>query len=312
MRVLLSAENFYPRVGGAEVIIDELMTELQARGDDVSVVYVGDRKPDSTLQLFPQSRASVFKNLPLFNRSVVRLYYANFIWRRLLTKKIKELKPDLIFTQLEHTPATVEVARKFNIPCIVYIHNYDQLCPMLFKETTPEDCDRRCFKCSSLPYKVQHPVSMKYIRWQEWALRKASLVISNSQYMSGLINRFYGIKSEVFYPVLHLKDFIVDKCDPEYITFINPIKTKGAEIVLKIVEKMPHHKFLVVGGKDKYFSAEFKKMPNVKYFPWVDDMREVYSKTRILIVPSIWTEPFGRVIPEAQINGIPCITSSKG
>ena len=41
-------------------------------------------------------------------------------------------------------------------------------------------------------------------------------------------------------------------------------------------------------------------------------MEKVYKDTRILLVPSTWPEPFGRVIPEAQVNGIPCIVSNRG
>ncbi|MCY7419763.1 MAG: glycosyltransferase, partial [Chloroflexi bacterium] len=34
--------------------------------------------------------------------------------------------------------------------------------------------------------------------------------------------------------------------------------------------------------------------------------------TRILLVPSVWDEPFGRVAAEAMINGIPPIVSDRG
>ena len=34
--------------------------------------------------------------------------------------------------------------------------------------------------------------------------------------------------------------------------------------------------------------------------------------SRILLVPSIWMEAFGRVVVEAQLNGIPVIASDKG
>jgi glycosyltransferase involved in cell wall biosynthesis len=40
-----------------------------------------------------------------------------------------------------------------------------------------------------------------------------------------------------------------------------------------------------------------------------DDMRDVYRRTRVLLVPSQFLETFGRVILEAQINGIPVVAS---
>ena len=39
------------------------------------------------------------------------------------------------------------------------------------------------------------------------------------------------------------------------------------------------------------------------------DMRKVYRATKILLVPSQFIETFGRVIVEAQLNGIPVVAS---
>ena len=41
-------------------------------------------------------------------------------------------------------------------------------------------------------------------------------------------------------------------------------------------------------------------------------MKSVYAKTRILLVPSVWQEGWGRVVTEAQLNGIPVIASNLG
>jgi glycosyltransferase involved in cell wall biosynthesis len=39
---------------------------------------------------------------------------------------------------------------------------------------------------------------------------------------------------------------------------------------------------------------------------------DYFALTRILVVPSVWEEPFGRVAPEAMINGIPPLVSNRG
>jgi glycosyltransferase involved in cell wall biosynthesis len=52
-----------------------------------------------------------------------------------------------------------------------------------------------------------------------------------------------------------------------------------------------------------------RKIPNVTYLSKQLDMRPIYSRTHVLVVPSQWEEAFGRVIPEAQINGIPVLAS---
>jgi glycosyltransferase involved in cell wall biosynthesis len=316
MKILLSVENFYPRLGGGEVFVDELMTEFNKQGHEVYVIYVGEPKPQSNLNLLPQNRSFAFKNIPLFNRTVIRQYFANLKWKKFLDKKIEEIKPDLIFTQLEYTPSTIDAAKSKDIPVVAFIQNYDHFCPFLYKHKNPGSCKMDCFRCSPIAYKIQHYFSMKYIKWHLESLKKTDLIFSDSKYVSDLLEKRNGVKSIVLHPVLYLDDFIIknikNKLTKKYITFINPIKTKGAEIVLEIVKNMPEQDFLVVGGKDKKLIDIFKQQVNVSYMPWCDDMKKVYSQTRILLTPSLWPEPFGRVITEAQINGIPCISSNSG
>jgi glycosyltransferase involved in cell wall biosynthesis len=39
---------------------------------------------------------------------------------------------------------------------------------------------------------------------------------------------------------------------------------------------------------------------------------DYFALTRILLVPSVWAEPFGRVAAEAMINAIPPLVSDRG
>ncbi len=41
-------------------------------------------------------------------------------------------------------------------------------------------------------------------------------------------------------------------------------------------------------------------------------MRSVYARTRVLLGPSIWPEPFGRVFVEAAACGVPSVASDRG
>ena len=41
-------------------------------------------------------------------------------------------------------------------------------------------------------------------------------------------------------------------------------------------------------------------------------MRSVYGETAVLLAPSQWEEAFGRVILEAQVSGIPVVSSRRG
>jgi glycosyltransferase involved in cell wall biosynthesis len=46
--------------------------------------------------------------------------------------------------------------------------------------------------------------------------------------------------------------------------------------------------------------------------PWTPDIKSVYARTAVLLVPSQWQEAFGRVALEAQVNGIPVVARNVG
>lgn len=73
---------------------------------------------------------------------------------------------------------------------------------------------------------------------------------------------------------------------------------------------MPEKQFLIAGHNPE--SIDFSQYPNVTYMPWENDPSKFYSKTKTLLVPSIWPEPFGRVCVEAGFCGIPVIASRIG
>jgi len=51
---------------------------------------------------------------------------------------------------------------------------------------------------------------------------------------------------------------------------------------------------------------------NVQIDERYDDIDTTYAETAILLVPSLWEEPFGRVIVEAMSFGIPVIANDVG
>jgi len=140
------------------------------------------------------------------------------------------------------------------------------------------------------------------------------LILTNSTFYHDKILREHGLRSEVLYPAVHLNRYRVKENSHEFITMINPVLVKGIVPFLQMAIATPERKFLIVEGWGT--SAEIldmiRKIPNVTYMPKQIDMRTVYDKTHILVVPSQWEEAFGRVITEAQVNGIPVLASAVG
>src|SRR5206468_7377438 len=57
---------------------------------------------------------------------------------------------------------------------------------------------------------------------------------------------------------------------------------------------------------------DFSRYPQIMAAPPVPTPADYFALTRILVVPSVWKEPFGRVAAEAMINAIPPLVSNRG
>ena len=143
-------------------------------------------------------------------------------------------------------------------------------------------------------------------------LRAADLVLANSQFTAQALHAV-GIPAEVVYPLIDLGLYRVAGNSRECLLFVNPAyKKKGVEVIPRIAERLPDHKLLVVGNTNPSLKGKVQGHTNILWRGWCNDMREVYGKARIVLMPSLVEETFGRVPVEAGVNGIPTIASHRG
>lgn len=90
----------------------------------------------------------------------------------------------------------------------------------------------------------------------------------------------------------------------KHITLVNLWEDKGAKIFYELARRFPGLQFLGVEGG--YGIQEIDKSHNVTFMKHTADMKEVYSQTKVLLMPSKY-ESFGRVGVEAMASGIPTI-----
>jgi glycosyltransferase involved in cell wall biosynthesis len=142
--------------------------------------------------------------------------------------------------------------------------------------------------------------------------------IANSHFTAGRFEARYGITPPVIPPVFRPERY-QSKANPEFVTFINPVSVKGVDLALEIAAGAPDIPFCFVKAwpiplrEQARLRRGLKRAPNIVMHERTYDMREVYRKTRVLLVPSQWeAETWGRVVSEAQFSGIPCVTSDRG
>ena len=145
-------------------------------------------------------------------------------------------------------------------------------------------------------------------------------VIANSPFTAAKIAQFSRNDVGLVLPFIDLNQYRATKRKRQYITFINPIPQKGLDLAIEITRSLPQERFLFVKGKwglysnssIEAFMKPIYKLPNVKVWDHQQDMRRVYAMSDILLVPSQFEETFGRVIVEAQANGIPVVAAHVG
>jgi len=107
-----------------------------------------------------------------------------------------------------------------------------------------------------------------------------------------------------------------------FLTFVHPAPHKGLLLFARLADmlgrKRPDVPILVVqsgqggGSLNRIPGIDFRKYPQIMAAPPTPTPADYFALTRILLVPSVWAEPFGRVAAEAMINGIPPLVSDRG
>ncbi|HIH72981.1 MAG: Uncharacterized protein XD43_0404 [Thermococcales archaeon 44_46] len=103
--------------------------------------------------------------------------------------------------------------------------------------------------------------------------------------------------------------------DKTIVLFVGTLtELKGAHLIPKIAKEVPGHLFVVVGDgplRKMFTKSPLKNVLYVGYQP-MEILRHYYKASDILLVPSLWYEPFGRVIIEGAVNGCYVVGSDKG
>lgn len=143
------------------------------------------------------------------------------------------------------------------------------------------------------------------------------LYLANSAFTAARWQALYGLQCHVIEPVVSADNYTTERTGNN-ILFVNPTPIKGVELMFALAAHCPDLPFLVVESWNlapnwrAHCQHRARALGNVQWLPPQDDMRPVYARTRVLLMPSVWEETFGRTVIEAQLNGIPVLASDRG
>jgi glycosyltransferase involved in cell wall biosynthesis len=145
-------------------------------------------------------------------------------------------------------------------------------------------------------------------------MKESSRVIANSKYVSERLKNDFDVESDVVYPPINIQQYQVKYNQDGFIGMVSPRnEQKGADIFLDIVDSTPSEEFITAGTfRKEKFKKRASSMENLTHLGYIEDMREFYKLTKLLVVPPRRSVTFGRVVAEAMSNGIPCVASDIG
>jgi glycosyltransferase involved in cell wall biosynthesis len=143
-----------------------------------------------------------------------------------------------------------------------------------------------------------------------------------SQFLTDLYQRKVGLISTPLEPPIDWSTVIAPADERTFVTFVNPVPHKGLWLFARLADMLgsrrPDIPILVVqssqsaGALNAIPGIDFSKYPHIMAAPPVPSPADYFALTRLLLVPSVWEEPFGRVAAEAMINGVPPLVSDRG
>lgn len=158
---------------------------------------------------------------------------------------------------------------------------------------------------------IEYSSIKKYKIKNKIALKNANQIIANSKFIANLLKKRYNLESIVNLPKINedkYKKIKINSNEQKYIGFIGGGNAmKGYKIIEKISKELPNENFLIIGNYNQK-----RKIKNITYIPWQKDIIEFYKKCKLILIPSICNEAYGRVVIESNLLNIPAISSNKG
>lgn len=157
------------------------------------------------------------------------------------------------------------------------------------------------------------------------AFRDVDAVITPSRYLSGVYEKFCGLRSTALPVPINEAEVLAERREPVMFTFINPSPQKGLMFFARLAEELgkrrPDIGLMVVESRGTAGTLvraglaggfDLRRHGGIVTSPGVAEPRHIYAATRVLLAPSVWEEPSGRVSGEAMLNGIPPMVSDRG
>jgi hypothetical protein len=303
----LISESSYPGGGGEEFLYD-LAIFFTSKKIKVYWFTFHDWGKCMHLKTKTKKEYDYFTQIDIPNCEIVSPNAFN-----LLKEEFKTYKINYILHQGRGHKLVTDLGNDLNIPTITFWCFWEEALNINW------DKGLKNIK-NNLDY---HPVNSEF----EYIINNIDFYYFASTFVKEIIEEKYKISlpNTHIFPTLSnnnrfKKNEKIDSYNSLYITLLDAHTLKGGKLFSELVELNPALNFLAIRTEDEdtgpnAIISSYNKVKNPlnKFFKErVNDVKEIYNKTKILLCPTYLDETFCRVVFEAFFNKIPVIFSNAG
>ncbi len=348
MKILFVSEYFPPKtMGGGEINVELLAAGLAKKGVDVSVLtsyHLGLEKAEIKEGVTILRKLETGKN----STSIIENVKRSLIFPESVERKVKNILKEQKIDAIHFIGTSIIAASKLKdcgVPLFATIESYPTLCPKgdrIFhgKKECKVKCSFTAFlSCQSDSAEMGKMKNEWYLKYNAPALSyiyhyykqlnealQHCNLIAISEYVQGLLQQ-QGYESTVIPNALAVENFkIVDqekignkKKDNQKLKILylgSLIKSKGAHLLAEAVQGLDCEVALYGEGilkEELQEKIQKQQLPITIHSPApYSEIPSLYAQADVIVFPSLWPEPFGRIAIEAMAAGKPVIGSAIG
>lgn len=286
--LFITAHRYLPdRDGGSERVTHDLCSALQRRG--IAVAVLADTASDDWI-CWPDD--SQRQDCGFWGYRDEVMSYP--VYRRrdpigAVAEVVADFVPSAAVIMAGIPLSAAQACIAAGVPTVVYFHdvNFDEL--------------------------LRPGETVSAFPWKEPGLA----YLANSRFTAARYAARFGVTAPVVEPIVASDDYRTETIR-KTVLFVNPIPAKGVTTAFALAVARPDIPFEFIESwplGDDEFAALVERCHicgNVTLHRRTPDIRTVYARAKLLLVPSLWQEAWARVVTEAQASGIPVLASRIG
>ena len=332
MKILIVNTFYYPNMqGGAEQSVKLLAEGLVEKGHDVAIFCIDSKDG--------QESETEYNGVKIFRRTSNKFNLYKFSYEKNKVKKIekikqklicynnkecvkdfkkvcKEFKPDIVHTNTLYGMSEFiwKAAYKLNIPVIHTVRDIGMISPVQYGH-----------HANLIIKKVHQLYNIRLSRYVTGVTAPSEYTLNTTLEIGTFKNA--KIKKCIFNSVkIDMKDLEKtlkekEKRTNKTIKFMYAgrlVYFKGIQHMIEAFELLNNKNCELhicgSGEMSDYVEEKTKKNKGIIYHGKLnnDELKQCYKDSDVLLVPSYWPEPFGRVLIEGNMYGLPTIVGNCG